>query len=300
MIGCTVNPLAGREKTWGPMESVTSRRHVLIVGGGPAGMQVAATAAERGHSVTLLERSRQLGGQVRYAAALPNRAAWNNLVEDLALRLERFGVDVQLGVEATRAIIDGHAADQVVFATGSTWETTGRSFLAPARGPVTRHAGARVVTPIEAIAEREQNGDSIVIIDDSGEYLALGLAELLAEPGKLVEIVTARASVGDKLGLTGDMPFILPRLLAANVRLSAAAVVEEIGPGSVTVTDTHLSARRVIPADTVVMLLGRKSNDSLFHELAGRREGLARVGDCVAPRDVDDAIYEGMALGRTL
>lgn len=298
LVACTINPSAGREQYWSELDLSVAPIHIAVVGGGPAGLQAAETAAKRGHRVTLIERAGRLGGQLVQAAALPYRDGWGVMIEELERSLDRLGVDVRLNTTATPAVLAALGVDEVVVATGATWDLDGSSFLTPTRDALPIAEGARIIDPVRAV-EPDACGQRVVILDDTGEYLPLGLAELLANTGRSVEIVTARPTVGDKLGLTGDGAFITPRLVALGVRLTSSAIVESIGPDSLSLLHTLRGERQDVPADTVIMSLGRTSDDALYHELAASGMSVTRIGDSLAPREVDDAVFEGEEVART-
>lgn len=297
-ITCTVNPAAGRERTLGGEDvPAQSPRDVLIVGGGPAGMMLAETAARRGHRVTLIERAHQLGGQLLVAGRLPGRTTWLELADDLAESLERLGVDVRLGSEADADDVARAGADAVYLATGSRFDTTGYSISTPQRETIPGLAHAHVVDPAAAITEPDRCGDRVVIIDDIGDYLPLGLALLLAETGRSVAVVTRHLHAGSRLTATGDLPFVLPQLGAAGVRVHAQSVVARIEPRAVVVTGAWDGADDSVAADTVVLAMMRQPETSLCDALTARGVAATQLGDCLAPREVDDAMYEGMKLG---
>lgn len=297
-ITCTVNPAAGRERTLGGEDvPAQSPRDVLIVGGGPAGMMLAETAARRGHRVTLIERAHQLGGQLLVAGRLPGRTTWLELADDLAESLERLGVDVRLGSEADADDVARAGADAVYLATGSRFDTTGYSISTPQRETIPGLAHAHVVDPAAAITEPDRCGDRVVIIDDIGDYLPLGLALLLAETGRSVAVVTRHLHAGSRLTATGDLPFVLPQLGAAGVRVHAQSVVARIEPRAVVVTGAWDGADDSVAADTVVLAMMRRPETSLCDALTARGVAATQLGDCLAPREVDDAMYEGMKLG---
>jgi 2,4-dienoyl-CoA reductase-like NADH-dependent reductase (Old Yellow Enzyme family) len=295
-ITCTVNPVAGRERTFGArgLELAPRARDVLVVGGGPAGMQLAETAARRGHRVVLMERAERLGGQLLLAAELPNRGTWGELAADLAASLERLEVDVRLGVEATPDDVAAAAIDAVFVATGSVFDTSGFSISAPGRPRLEGSELDHVIDPAAAIGDPERCGSTVVIVDDNGDHLPLGLALLLAAGGRSVEIVTRHLFAGSQLAATGDLGFVLPQLAEAGVRVTAQTSVRRIGARELTVAGVWGGGERTIAADTVVLSMMRRSDDALAAALAERGIPATRVGDCLAPREVDDAIHDGM------
>jgi 2,4-dienoyl-CoA reductase-like NADH-dependent reductase (Old Yellow Enzyme family)/thioredoxin reductase len=297
---CTVNPAAGREGRWGvtKITAASSARTVYVVGGGPAGLKLAETAAARGHDVTLTEREQALGGQLRYAARLPGRERWLHLIEDLEASLQRLGVTIELGTEASLEGIREQRADLTVLATGSRFDKSGFSVLRPDRAQIPGASDATCFDPIDVVSDPTRCGDRVVIIDDFGDAAALGAAQLLGELGKEVHLVTMAPYVGARLMTTFEAPAIAyPALARCGVRLAASTTVESISDREVAVVDIWTREARTIAADTVVVNLLRKPEDGLY--LALREAGVAvrRIGDCVAPRQVDEAIYEGMELG---
>ena len=300
-ISCTVNPLTGRESQWGTKlgDRAGRTRRVLVVGGGPAGMKFAETAATRGHEVVLVERDMELGGQIRYAARLPYRAAWARLVDDLAASLERLGVEVRLGVPATAADARSHAAELTVVATGSVWDETGFAVRRVGVAGIPRATDTHVIGPIAALAAPQACGERVVIVDDNGDHLPLGLAEGLATTGHSVTVVTAHPTVGHRLGTdsTVDFAWVYPRMLSAGVRVVGFSYLEEVERDHVTLSNVWTGAQDRIGADTVILCMMRHTDDALYHELAQDGAAVVRIGDCVAPREVDDALFEAVREG---
>ena len=300
MITCTVNPLAGRERTLGAAAVAAKPRRVLVVGGGPAGMKLAETAAEGGHSVTLTERGDRLGGQLLLAGRLPNRGNWLEMAADLAGSLERLGVDVRLGQEESPDTVAEFGADDVFIATGAGFDRSGYSISTPHRDGIPGADGDHVLDPAAAIRDPESCGRRVAIIDDNGDHLPLGLALLLAEMGRSVEVVSSRLFAGSRLIVTGDLPWLYPQMAEAGVAVAGQEIAVRIEPGSVAVASIWGGPERSIPADTVILSMMRKSDDALHRELAFAGVEATPIGDCLAPREVDDATYEGLARGRLI
>jgi 2,4-dienoyl-CoA reductase-like NADH-dependent reductase (Old Yellow Enzyme family) len=295
-ISCTVNPTTGREATWGSTAdtSTSTPKQILVVGGGPAGMKLAEVAAGRGHVVTLVERERELGGQIRLAGLLPHRGAWLHLVDDLVAALYRLGVDVQHGSPISANDIREFGADVTFLATGSVWDISGFSVLRTDQPSIPRAVGSHVVDPITALTSPDACGDSVMIVDENGDYLPLGLAEMLALSGRRVAIVTAHPGVGRKLGpdSTADLAWVLPRIVAAGVEIHSLSHVRRIEPGYAVVHPALGEGSTRVPAATVILSMLRSSDDSLYRELRDSELDVRRIGDCVAPREVDDALLE--------
>jgi len=303
-MSCTQNATVGRENEWGlgSLKPVEQPRRVLVVGGGPAGMKAAEIAAARGHRVTLCEREPALGGQLRLAGMLPSRTEWNLVIDAQRRALERHGVTVELGVEATVAYIEGKRPDALVIATGSRYDTTGWSITRGERAGIPGLEHAQVLTPAEVVRDPGVCGQDVLIVEEGGSYAPLGLAELLADLGRSVRIVSSALFIGDKTVASLDMPIIYPRLAAKGVVLQPQTFVEQVNAdGSATLSAMWSGATERVTAATIVLALNRSACDDLYHEMGSN--GFAtidRIGDCVAPRKADQAFYDGERLGREL
>lgn len=301
-VTCTVNPTAGRELSWGPEVPTTAPRHVVVVGGGPAGAKAAEVAASRGHRVTLLERAERLGGQLLQAGALPGRSSWLLAADDLGRSLARLGVDVRLGAEAEADAVLALGPDVVLLATGSRWSTDGWSYVHAERPAPLVTPGARVVGPVEAVLDPTSLGRRVVVVDDTGGYAPIGLTELLTAAGVEVHLVTPRAGIGDQTVLTGEVSFAMPRLLGLGVPVTTRVQLEELAPGALVVRSTVSGEQERIEADAVVTCLHREPVLDLLGDLRDRRPDLEvrRLGDALTPREADDAFLEGVVVGRDL
>ncbi len=308
-VTCAVNPSVGREARWGSdtLQPVAPEeaKHILVVGGGIAGMKTAAVAGSRGHRVTLLEREERLGGHLNLLLSLPTRKEWDIAIDNLVRAMEVAGVEVRLGAEATPEVIEREQPDAVVVATGARWDCDGRSEFRPGQA---RLAGTEQENVIDvgtaterALADAGALGQRVVILEETGFYLPLGLAEILADGGAHVEVVTPRAMVGEDVMRTLDLPFVMPRLEQAGVVCSAHTNVDKIEGDTVHVRSVWGGRPRLIEGvDTVVISMLRSPNDALYRALEGRVAALHRVGDVVAPRRPVQLMYEGEELGRAL
>ena len=294
-LGCIENPRTGRESITLPAPRRRGRR-VVVVGGGPAGLQAATTAAARGHQVTLLEREPRTGGQVAEAASVPSRAEFLDIVRNLLSECQRTGVDVRTGVDADAAAIRGLRPDAVIVATGAR----------PAR-PWWAGDQTRVVDVRDVLQGRAAPDGDVVVVDDLGFHQATSVAELLADRGASVEVMTPGMVVGQDLGITLDMEGWLMRAHAKGIVQSTDLVVmgataQENADG-VTLDLLHhpTGAQRSRSCDWVVVATHQQPVDELWRELLDDPAlEVHRIGDAVTPRRAHSAVIEGHRVGVAL
>ncbi|MCU1622263.1 MAG: 2,4-dienoyl-CoA reductase [Frankiales bacterium] len=281
-LGCIENPRTGREAVVLPMPTRRAQR-VLVVGGGPAGLQAAVTAAERGHRVTLLEKADRLGGQVPVAASVPSRAEFLDITRNLAAAAQRVGVDVKLQHEATADEITADAPDAVILATGAV----------PAR-PWWAGDLTQVVDVRDVLEGRASPRGRVLVVDELGFHQATSVAELLADRGCFVEVATPGMVVGQDLGITLDLE-------TWNVKADAKGIAQltDVVPMSategITLTLQHHPTGTDLTrtVDWVVCAVQQRADDALWQALKGSLFPVHRVGDCVAPRRAHAAVIEG-------
>ena len=305
---CVMNPAVGREERWGEgtLAPATVSKRVAVVGGGPAGLKVAGVAALRGHHVTLFEESAEAGGHLDLLKRLPTRGDWQKMIDNLMAIVEAHEVEMRLGAAATIGGLDAGRFDEIVCATGSAWDTSGLSGGRADRAGIPG-ADAGSVVDVATAARRALGdpaalGGKVLILDDCGAYLPLGLAEILGGAGVEVEVISRFAVIGQHLTETLELPWMLPRLAAAGVTLTPNHFVEAIRGRQVEVYTTWNKKTRIVDdVDTVVLAMLRNPRDELYHELVTAGTVPAhRIGDAVSPRTTSDATYEGEKLGREL
>lgn len=290
-ITCIYNPASGREGQWGDFAPAASPKRVLVVGGGPAGMEAARVAAERGHQVVLVERSDRLGGQINVAASAPGRMEFGEIARYMAGQLRRLKVEVRLNTEVTSDLVRSEASDAVVIATGSF----------PHVPQIPGAEGGNVLTARQVLETDVMVGDRVVIIDTQGMRLGCDVANYLSKQGKDVEIITGMPYVGENIQ-AGVWRHLYEELLRQGVRMSPMTGVSAIGESTVsTFNAVFTDATGVIEGvDTVVFASGGVANDQLFRTLQGSVADLHAIGDCLQPRTVEAAVYEGHKIGREL
>ena len=308
-LGCIENPRTGREAVMLPPPRGAARR-VIVVGGGPGGLQAACTAAQRGHRVTLYERQPRTGGQVSVAASVPSRAEFLDVVRNLVAECQRYGVDINTGVEATAESVRADSPDVVVLATGAQPQL-----------PYWAAGHPRVVDVRDVLEGRAEPAGQVVVVDDLGFHQATSVAELLADRGCTVDIITAGMVVGQDLGITLDMETFNVRAHAKGIGQSTDLVVmaaaadgagcdtdtpeseaagsedAKAGAGSRGVVLTllhHPTGEQALrQCDWVVCATHQAPDDALWQQLQAAPFEVHRVGDCVTPRRAHAAVIEG-------
>ena len=284
-VTCVQNPTTGREGELGDLRRAPTTKHVVVVGGGVAGLE-----ALRGCRVVLMEKAAELGGQILLAARAPARAEYAGIVRFLASQVEKLGVDVRLGMEATPALVLGEHPDAVVIATGSH----------PHIPPVPGSDGKHVVTDRDVLGGEATVGSQVVVIDDVHTEQALSTAELLLDQGKRVEVISPLFYVGQDIGVTSIAP-LYTRLYTKGVVLTPCSELRAVEGSTVIVRNVFSGAeRRIESVDTVVLATGSRSTDALYRALKGQVPALYAAGDCVAPRGVHQAILDGIRAARAI
>jgi mycofactocin system FadH/OYE family oxidoreductase 2 len=297
-ISCTVNPVAGREGRLGSLQPADAPGLWLVAGGGPAGMKAAETLALRGHKVVLAEKEPELGGQVNLIVRTPGRQEFGWIRRDLERRLDQLGVDVRLETEASAQLVEELGPDGVILATGAVPSRTGFSSVNPLAATLAGVEQENVLTGWDVLLGSRSVGERVVVLDDDGGRYAGGVAEVLLDAGHRVELVTRFNSLLPATMLTLDMAHLYARLLGKGLDPTLNSWAKEIAGQTVTIFNLYTGTETTLEdVDTVVLATGSTANDVLYAELKGSVSNLHRIGDCLAPRKLDHAIYEGYLAG---
>lgn len=305
-ISCLVNPSAGREFEWGgelPAPAARPQR-VLVVGGGPAGLEAARVAALRGHRVTLAERSPRLGGQWALAAQQPTR---HQVAEHLAwfeTQLGRLQVEVRLNTEIDAAAVAAGGWDQVVVATGASADRSGFQRALPAQDSLPGAELPSVTTARAVLAGESEPGRRVLVLDDVQGWPGLGTALWLAERGHAVTLMTAAGEVMKALEATRVVKPLRRRFAAAGGRELTETVLEawraEEGAAVARFRSLLDGRQHEAAFDSLVLATTGRADSALAKALSAAGIAHSAIGDCVAPRRASLAFYEGRRLGLAL
>jgi 2,4-dienoyl-CoA reductase-like NADH-dependent reductase (Old Yellow Enzyme family)/thioredoxin reductase len=290
-VTCVQNATIGRELEWGTLAPATARKRVAVIGGGPAGMEAARIAAERGHAVTLYERELELGGAIRIASRAPAWERYRYVIDWLEKEMKRRGVEVRLGQSLEADDLANLEADAVVFATGGI-----------ARRPYLEGAnGTNTATVVDILSGRFSATGRCVVLDETGYTPGPKTADFLADAGHVVEIVTRQYSLGETIGTTVRAT-LHERLLRKGVTITPLHAPVRLEAAGVVLRHTLTGAERTIAADTVVFASGGRGNDALYESYVAARgeHGAYLIGDAFAPRHLRVAIADGARTGRAI
>ncbi len=301
-LSCLVNPAAGREWEW-PDETgpTASPRHILVVGGGPGGLEIARVAAERGHRVTLTERQSELGGQFRLAAGQPERGEIGGLINWYAQQLAKLRVRVRLRTEMTARDIAAMAADVVVLCTGSRPDRAGYMRAFPGRDGLPGADQDNVCTAHDVLDGSILPGTNVLLLDDiNGWWPASGTALHLAEQRHMVTLVTAADVPCGQLEYSQTADTTRRRFWKMGVETVVSTGLGSWRGNTATLVNLYTGDEEQRDFDTLVLACTNTPEDRLSGELAESGLEVHTLGDALAARTASMAIYEARKLARTL
>lgn len=285
LMGCMVNPRVGREwdETY-QIRPAEKKKKILVVGGGPAGMECARVAALRGHDVTLYEKSDELGGQLKLGAKSPLLYDWHDLIKYYMAQLTKTGVKVELGKEATPGLINKERPDVLILATGA------KSVIPKVPGIDKEN----VTDLFEVLEEQVTVGKKVVVL--GGNEIAVQTAEYVASQGKEVTIVEKEKAIGYDINIFNILSH---RRQIAELKINTLVniEVEEITDDGIVIT-TLGGREATIAADTIVNAEALEANKELSEELrATAAVEIYSIGDCADFRKLYEAIHDGYKVG---
>jgi 2,4-dienoyl-CoA reductase-like NADH-dependent reductase (Old Yellow Enzyme family)/thioredoxin reductase len=284
-VGCVVNPALGREREY-QIEHATKTKRVFVVGGGPAGMEVARIASLRGHKVTLYEKEKVLGGQLLAASAPLFKQPIKDLMEYLKTQVKKQRVKIELGKKVTLASIKNVKPDVVVIAMGATHCIPN----------ISGADGDNVATASEVLLGKKRAGKKAVII--GGGEVGSELAWFLAEQGKQVTIVEMMGAVAMDMNMFSRL-YLLDKLGELGVNIAVDTTARRITDKGVVAIDAE-GKKQVIKADTVILAAGFKSNNPLEEKLKAMVPEVYAIGDCVKPGKIEGAISSAWRVVRQI
>jgi dimethylamine/trimethylamine dehydrogenase len=298
-LRCTQNPTMGEEwrRGWHPERiAVHPRRETaLVIGGGPAGLEAALTLGRRGLEVTLAEAGDAFGGRLLREATLPGLATWMRVRDWRLTMLDKLpNVQLYPGSRMGAAEVAEFGADHVVLATGSRWRRDGVGVYAIRHGVF-----PEALTPDDVFAGARVTG-SVVIYDDEHYFMAGALAERLAKQGHAVRYVTTAALASSWTVLTNEQDFLQARLIGAGVEIIPLKSLTSQGKGEVALSCVYTGREERLPCGTLILATGRLPEDSLWHDLVAAGITATRIGDCLAPSSIADAVHSAHRFARLL
>jgi 2,4-dienoyl-CoA reductase-like NADH-dependent reductase (Old Yellow Enzyme family)/NADPH-dependent 2,4-dienoyl-CoA reductase/sulfur reductase-like enzyme len=291
LVECALNPETGRERDYA-IQRVSKAKKVLVVGGGPAGLEAARVAALRGHEVILMEKEAELGGNLRFLALCVDNEPYGSFRDWEVRQCKNAGVRFELHKEATVETIREAKPDAVIFATGAPKR------VVPNIPGITK---PHVVTPEEVLTGKTSVGKKVVVI--GGNRIGMDIAytimkRKLAESVSIIEQQSV-PTVGYDMEVMNMAMMTMCLLPKLGVRAFTGTRVEEIADNSVRVTDPE-GKKQKIEADTVVYSAGYISDSALYEALVGEVKELYAIGDCVKTRKIRDAVHEAAFVARQI
>lgn len=290
-VSCIQFPETGRETSLGQYGQAAQPRRVIVAGGGVAGMKAAAIAATRGHDVLLCEASGNLGGQVQLAQRLPGRAEFGGVITNLEREVFNAGVEVRRHVIVDRSLIKQERADVLIIATG------GR----PAR-PSDKISveDMQVVTASEYLSGDAAVGKRVVVADRQSDWVGVGVAEKLALDGHFVRLAVTGAQPAETTPMF-IRDYSAGRLFALGIETHCYARL--CGADGEDVYFQHLLTQGPLilgGVDTLITCFGSAADTAVEQQVQGLEIEVHVIGDCLTPRTVEEAVLDGLRVGRLI
>jgi NADPH-dependent 2,4-dienoyl-CoA reductase/sulfur reductase-like enzyme len=284
-ITCVVNAAAGKENEF-KIKVAEKKKKVIVIGGGPGGMEAARVASLRGHEVILYEKNNELGGQIKIAKNAPNMEGIEDSIRFLSTQMDKLGVTVNLGVEATPEMVESLKPDAVVVATGGV----------PFKPLIPGIEQPHVYTAWELFEGKAVHGKKAIIL--GGDLIACEAALYLSKRGVKVIIINPEIEFAINEGTRVLWTLLKPITDDPNISIRNRSTIERINNSSI-VTQTDGKFDEIDGVDSVIISAGNISSNKVGDALilGGKIPAVYKIGDCLEPRKQKDAIHEGMAVG---
>jgi dimethylamine/trimethylamine dehydrogenase len=308
-VRCTQNPAAGEEwrRGWHPerLPAKGSEARVLIVGGGPAGLECAQALGKRGYAVTLAEAREAWGGRLLFETRLPGLSAWRRVVDYRIGQIGRLpNVSAYLQSPLSVEEVLEFGCEHVVLATGSRWAT---DLYSPVEVPSGQLAGPGVFTP-DDVAAGARLEPPVVLFDFDNYYMGGAVAEMLADEPGMVAYVTPAGHASAWTIMSNELPLVHQALAKRRVAIHTLSTLQDFDGRNATITDLFTGAPRSLPCRSLVIVGVRRPQDGLYRDLVARRADWARagiasavrIGDALAPGAIVHAVHSGHLHARAL
>lgn len=284
-VKCTVNVAVGFEE-WLDRTPAPESKKVLVIGGGPAGMEAALTAAQKGHKVTLIEKTPSLGGKLKEASFPDFKKDLARLIDYYVLQLQKWGIEVLLGQEAGKEDVLGKGYQAVILATGSDLLNL----------QIPGMSGENVRSCLDVLRGEEVKETEVVVM--GGGLAGCEVALFLAQCGKRVNIVEMLEEIGTGVDSL-SMEILIEKFKEYQVRCFVGQKVIEARKDGV-MTINRKGGKIFVPGQRIIVATGFAPNDKLLEEISASGIDICTVGDCVEPRKIYEAIHEGNRAARSI
>lgn len=285
-IGCVQNPTTGKEAWILPeLKKTRSKQNVLVIGAGPGGLQAAITADSLGHSVTLIDQSKSIGGLLRTMRKAPMRHELaESMLDNYSRKLMRSNINVQLGKTATAQEITESKPDAIICATGSR----------PYTPAIEGIDDPRIIMSDDLFIATKKVGENVLVFDFGGDWPGMEAAIYLAEKDHQVTLISSRLHIGETVHQYLRNEY-LKKLYNLNVTLLPHYDIGAIKKDHVIIRNLFTQQKQELTNwDSIVLSLGRIPNTELFEEMKGHAPIVKQIGDCLGPRTIEEATHEGM------
>lgn len=316
-IMCTQNATVGEEyrRAWHPERFATvadPAQAVLVVGAGPSGLEVATVLGRRGiELVHVVDADAEPGGHLNHISRLRGLSEWRRVVDHRQILIDKLpNVTFVGGTRLSAADIHDYGASIVLLATGAYWDRTGVNNITHRTIDGAGDPANQVLTPDDILrGGAAVRGESVVIFDSDGYFMGPSLAERFAREGKAVTLIKTGADMEGYMAPSGEGPQMIATLLDLGVCIKTSTMLTAISPGRASIASMYTdSFNETIDADAVVLVTQRLSDTTLYDELMADEQTLAgsgiekliRVGDCLEPRVIADAIFDGHRVAREI